>query len=209
MNQANERRPARTKLILAVVLLNLVVFTAFTACVVWLTSRSVGPVLHDEALNSILLLAEDTGRRAVNPLLAGDAGAIQHVLRSAMVQPDVAYGFVRDADGRIRASTFEDNAVPDELGNIQRMEAGVPFSTEDVRFASAGGVEHVVDVAAALGGGAMGSLHIGWNVENHQRFVRRIFMPVVIFAAAFYFIAAVVLVVLLSLLMGRMLRPAK
>jgi hypothetical protein len=191
-------------------LLNLVVFTVVSCVVLWLVFNAVQFKLRLETINRMLILADGMSMKAANSVQAGDMNALQMLLGEAISQPDVAYSFIRDAGGRILASTFEGNAVPDELKNINELGKGMPFGTQETRLVSGDMVRSFVDIAAPLAGGSLGSLHIGWNVDIQRASIRRMFFPFVIVAAAFScFAAAIISAILMFKVTDRILRPAR
>lgn len=199
---------ARNRIVLMIALLNVVVFAVFSSGVIWMMFKTVQTTLHDETINRLLIFTDDMGVRAAKSLQAGDMSALQLLQQEAVANPDIAYSFIRDSGGRILISTFEDNAVPDELKNINELGKGVPFGTQETRLVSGEMVLDIVDIASALAGGSQGSLHIGWKADIQRRGIRQMFLPIIIFATVLFIISVSVLVTLISMLTIRILRPA-
>ena len=209
MNTTNDLKAVRTRLILAVVVLNLATFTVFGGAVLWWTFHDVGNVLQDESMNRLLIMAEGLGRRAAAPLKAGDTESVRQVLQEAMAQPDIAYSFIRNADGSIAISTFENNIVPEELKNVNQMGRGVPFATQETRIVSGDMVLQIVDVGAALAEGSQGSLHVGWLLDILRSGLQTIFLRLIVYAASLSIILVIALVLLSTALTGRILRSVE
>lgn len=201
-------RRAGRKIVLMVAVLNIVAFSVFSCGVFWMMFKTVQTTLHDEALNQLLILADGMGTRAANYLQIGDMNGLQQLQQEAMAHPEIAYSFIRDADGRILTSTFEGNIVPDALKNINELGKGVPFGTEETSLAFGDMALHIVDVGAALSGESKGSLHMGWRAEIQRNGLRQMFFPVIAFAVGLLIILIGVLVSSTSVLTGRILRMA-
>ncbi len=201
---------ARIRIVLMVALLNVVAFVAFGGGVLWLTFDTVGTTLHDEVINQMLILTDGMGTRAAKSLQAGDTDMLRQLLKETKANPDIVYIFIRSAEGRIVASTFEGDAVPDDLRNINEVSKGVPFATQETRFVSGGMALNIVDVATGIAEGSQGSIHVGWNTDIQRRGIRQLFLRIGVFAVALLIVSVGILVALVSALTSRILTsPAR
>ena len=125
--------------------------------------------LRDEALNKALILADGLSVKAAEPVQVEDLNALQFILGEAIGQADVAYAFIRDGRGRVLSSSFEGNVVPPELQNINQLQPNVPFGTESTNLVLKDTIIEVTDIASPVGGGALGSIHIGLNITRPSR----------------------------------------
>jgi len=197
---------ARNRIVLMIALLNVVVFAVFSCCVLWTMFKTVHTTLRIDTINRMLIFTDDMGARAAKSLQAGDMSALQLLQRQAMANPEIAYSFIRDSGGRILISTFEGNAVPDKLKNINELGKGVPFGTQETRLVSDGMVLDIVDIASALADGSQGSLHIGLKADILRSGIRQMLLPVIMFAIVLFIISVGVLVTLISKFANRILR---
>lgn len=200
---------ARNRIVLMTALTNMVVFSVVSCAVLWLVFISVQSGLHQENINRMVLLADNMSVKAVNSVQNGDMTELHRLLGEAISQPDVAYSFARAADGRILTSTFEHNAVPGELKGVNQLRSHMPFGVEEARIASGDRVLNVVDIAAPLANGSLGSLHIGLNADMQRAKIRQLFLPLVAVAVVFSFVATILSAILIFNVAGRILRPAR
>jgi methyl-accepting chemotaxis protein len=135
--------------------------------------------LRDEALNKALILADGLSVKAAEPVQVEDLNALQFILGEAIGQADVAYAFIRDNRGRILSSSFEGNVVPAELANINQLQPNEPFRTESANLALKDTLIEVTDIASPVGGGALGSIHIGLNITQIKLNIRNILLKII------------------------------
>jgi methyl-accepting chemotaxis protein len=135
--------------------------------------------LRDEALNKALILADGLSVKAAEPVQVEDLNALQFILGEAIGQADVAYAFIRDGRGRVLSSSFEGNVVPAELQNINQLQPNVPFGTESTNLSLKDTIIEVTDIASPVGGGALGSIHIGLNITQIKLNIRNILLKII------------------------------
>jgi methyl-accepting chemotaxis protein len=131
-----------------------------------------------EAVNRTLIMANDLSIKAADPVQFEDLNALQFVLGEAISQPEVAYRFIRDGRGRILSSTFEDNAVPEPLQNINILNAGAPFGAQPAVVTLKDSTIEVVDVASPIAGGALGVAHVGLNMTLVKSDFKRLLLSI-------------------------------
>src|SRR5512147_1186632 len=120
------RMSIRTKIVLMIISMS----TLFGAGILGFIYIQIQNTLRDEAINKTLIVADGLSVKAVEPVQVEDLNALQFILGEAISQPEVAYCFIRDGRGRILSSSFEGNAVPAPLQNINILNAGVPFGAQ-------------------------------------------------------------------------------
>jgi len=135
--------------------------------------------LRDEALNKALILADGLSVKAAEPVQVEDLNALQFILGEAIGQSDVAYAFIRDNRGKVLSSSFEGNVVPAELANINQLQPNEPFRTESTNLSLKETIIEVTDIASPVGGGALGSIHIGLNITQIKSNIRNILLKII------------------------------
>jgi twitching motility protein PilJ len=158
--------------------------------------------LRDEALNKALILADGLSVKAAEPVQVEDLNALQFILGEAIGQADVAYAFIRDSRGRVLSSSFEGNVVPPELQNINQLQPNVPFGTENANLSLKDTVIEVTDIASPVGGGALGSIHIGLNITQIKLNIRNILLSILYVGAGGLLILAILTIVIVALIIA-------
>lgn len=197
---------ARNKIVLMVALLSAIVFVAFSSGVLWMMFKTVQTRIHDDTLNQMLVFTDNIGQQALKTLQAGDMDALQQLQKETKSRPEIIYCFIKSAEGQILTSTFEGNAVPDDIRNINELNKGVPFGTQETQLVSGGKLWNIVDVASGLGERAQGSIHIGWNADIYRNDTWRTFFPVIPVAIFLFVISVSLLVSLTAILTTRILK---
>lgn len=154
--------------------------------------------LRDEALNKALILADGLSVKAAEPVQVEDLNALQFILGEAIGQADVAYAFIRDSRGRVLSSSFEGNVVPAELQNINELQPNVPFGTENANLLLKDTVIEVTDIASPVGGGALGSIHIGLNITQIKLNIRNILLKILYVGAGGLLILAIFTIIIVA-----------
>jgi methyl-accepting chemotaxis protein len=158
--------------------------------------------LRDEALNKTLILADGLSVKAAEPVQVEDLNALQFILGEAIGQADVAYAFIRDPRGRVLSSSFEGNVVPAELENINQLQPNVPFGTENANLMLKDTVIEVTDIASPVGGGALGSIHIGLNVSQIKLNIRNILLNILYVGAGGLLVLALLTIVIVAIIIA-------
>ena len=158
--------------------------------------------LREEALNKTLILADGLSVKAAEPVQVEDLNALQFILGEAIGQADVAYAFIRDPRGRVLSSSFEGNVVPAELENINQLEPNVPFGTENANLMLKDTVIEVTDIASPVGGGALGSIHIGLNVSQIKLNIRNILLNILYVGAGGLLLLALLTIVIVAIIIA-------
>jgi len=154
--------------------------------------------LRDEALNKALILADGLSVKAAEPVQVEDLNALQFILGEAIGQADVAYAFIRDSRGRVLSSSFEGNVVPAELQKINELQPNVPFGTENANLLLKDTVIEVTDIASPVGGGALGSIHIGLNITQIKLNIRNILLKILYVGAGGLLILAIFTIIIVA-----------
>ena len=158
--------------------------------------------LRDEALNKALILADGLSVKAAEPVQVEDLNALQFILGEAIGQADVAYAFIRDSRGRVLSSSFEGNVVPPELQNINQLQSNVPFGTENANLLLKDTVIEVTDIASPVGGGALGSIHIGLNITQIKLNIRNILLSILYVGAGGLLVLAILTIVIVAMIIA-------
>jgi methyl-accepting chemotaxis protein len=158
--------------------------------------------LRDEALNKALILADGLSVKASEPVQVEDLNALQFILGEAIGQADVAYAFIRDGRGRILSSSFEGNVVPPELQNINQLQPNVPFGTESTTLALKDTIIEVTDIASPVGGGALGSIHIGLNITQIKQNIRNILLKIIYVGAGALLVLSIITIILATVIIA-------
>ncbi len=164
----------RTKVVLMIVTMSALFGTGILTFIYY----QLAETLRDEALNKTLILADGLSVKAAEPVQVEDLNALQFILGEAIGQPDVAYAFIRDARGRILSSSFEGNQVPQQLQAINQLAPNVPFGTENTKLALKDTEIEVTDIASPVGGGALGTIHLGLNITQIKLNIRNLLLKI-------------------------------
>jgi twitching motility protein PilJ len=150
----------RFKLAFMVVIMS----TLFGAAILGFVYYQIQNAMQAEAINKTLIVADGLSVKAVEPVQVEDLNALQFILGEAISQPEVAYCFVRDGRGRVLSSSFEGNAVPAPLQNINILKPGAPFGAQPAAITLKDSTIEVIDIASPIAGGTLGTVHVGLNM---------------------------------------------
>ena len=188
----------RTKVVLMIVGMSAIFGSAILGYVYYQLQNT----LKDEALNKALILADGLSVKAAEPVQVEDLNALQFILGEAIGQADVAYAFIRDGRGRVLSSSFEGNVVPAELQSINQLQPNVPFGTESTVLRLKDTFIEVTDIASPIGGGALGTIHIGLNISQIKLNIRNILLKILYAGAGGLLILSIITLVLSALLIA-------
>jgi methyl-accepting chemotaxis protein len=161
--------------------------------------------LKDQAITKIHIVADSLSVKAVEPVQVEDLNSLRSIQGEAISQQDVAYSFIRDGRGKVLSSSFEGNAVPEVLKNINVLQPGVPFLKEPALVQLGDSVVEVLDIATPIAGGTLGSVHVGLNVTRIKSNIRNFLMYIMGVGA----VALIVLFVFTLVLTAIIIRPVK
>ncbi|MEK6742749.1 MAG: methyl-accepting chemotaxis protein [Nitrospirota bacterium] len=188
----------RTKVVLMIVAMSAV----FGSGILGFIYYQLQNTLRDEALNKALILADGLSVKAAEPVQVEDLNALQFILGEAIGQADVAYAFIRDSRGRVLSSSFEGNVVPAELQTINQLQPNVPFGTENANLLLKDTVIEVTDIASPVGGGALGSIHIGLNITQIKLNIRNILLNILYVGAGGLLVLAILTIVIVAIIIA-------
>ncbi len=161
VNKIFYRMSIRTKIVIMV----LGMAVLFGSGILLFIYYQVNTTFREESINKTLILSHVLSDKAVEPLQAGDMGRLQLLINEAVSQPDVLYCFITDSRGAVAASSFKSGAVPPELQGINRLGPGERYRPETVAMTLKGKIVDVTDIAFPIGG-TLGTLHLGFNIEE-------------------------------------------
>jgi twitching motility protein PilJ len=188
----------RTKVMIMIVGMSAV----FGAGILGFVYYQLQNTLRDEALNKALILADGLSVKAAEPVQVEDLNALQFILGEAIGQADVAYAFIRDGRGRVLSSSFEGNVIPPELQNINQLQPNVPFGTESANLVLKDTIIEVTDIASPVGGGALGSIHIGLNITQIKTNIRNILLKIIYVGAGSLLALSIITVILATIIIA-------
>ncbi|HEX4132495.1 MAG TPA: response regulator [Pirellulales bacterium] len=185
------------------VLLLLVLLAGVTtvATALW-SAYTVNRNLTREFESKGAAIANSVASGSVEVILYRDAAAIQAMIDQYFEEGrvrGVSYIFVVDADGNVISHTFVPR-VPPALDRVKRQHRTTTIEEVDIE-----GVGHVIDVAAPILAGEIGTVHVGMDRNSIRQAIRSAVLRqaallVGIFAAS---------VVVAYLLMQRVARPLR
>ncbi|MDH4161805.1 MAG: methyl-accepting chemotaxis protein [Nitrospirota bacterium] len=188
----------RTKVVFMIVMMSAV----FGSGILGFIYYQLQNTLKDESLNKALILADGLSVKAAEPVQVEDLNALQFILGEAIGQSDVAYAFIRDGRGKILSSSFEGNMVPPALANINRLAPNVPFGTENTELAIKDMIIEVTDIASPIGGGALGSIHIGLNITQIKHNIRNLLLTILYVGAGGLVILSIVTIIMVAIIIA-------
>lgn len=168
------RMSIRTKIVLMIIGMSAI----FGSGILGFIYYKISDTLIVEAVNKNLILADGLSSRVVEAVQTENAAALQYTIGEAISQPDVAYCFIRDASGRVLASSFEAGAFPAQLQNINRLKPGVPFGTEEAEISFRESKTQVIDIASPIAGGSLGTVHVGLNISLIKEKINNLLMVI-------------------------------
>ncbi len=169
----------RTKIVFMIIAMSAV----FGSIILGVIYQQITNTLRDEAINKTLIVADGLSVKAVEPVQAEDQNALQFIQGEAISQPEVAYCFIRNAQGKILSSSFEGNVVPPVLRDINPLKSGQPFATQPAVIRLGGSETDVIDIASPIANGTLGSVHVGLNMSIIKGNIRGLLMNIMIVGA--------------------------
>jgi len=189
----------RTKVVLMIVIMS----ALFGAGILGFVYYQLQNTLRNEALNKALILADGLSVKSAEPVQVEDLNALQFILGEAIGQADVAYAFIRDSRGRVLSSSFEGNVVPPALQNInQQLPANAPFGTESAQLVLKDRIIEVTDIASPIGGGALGTMHIGLNISQIRQNIQAILLKILYIGGAGLLILSLITLLIAAILVN-------
>jgi hypothetical protein len=116
----------RTKIVLMIITTSVI----FGAGILFFIRFQIQDTRLKEAINKTLSLADGLSTKAVEPVQVEDINALQFIQGEAISQPEVAYCFIRDGKGKVLSSSFEGNAIPPVLKEINMLQPGERSKTQ-------------------------------------------------------------------------------
>jgi methyl-accepting chemotaxis protein len=150
----------RTKIVFMIIFLSAIFGTGILTFIYFQLQNT----LRDQAVKKTLIVADGLSHKAIEPVQVEDLNALRLIQDEAISQLDVAYCFIRDGRGRVLSSSFEGNAIPEELKNLNVQKPGVPFAPEPATILLRDSVVEVIDIASPIAAGTLGSVHVGLNM---------------------------------------------
>jgi len=191
----------RTKIVLMIISLSAI----FGAGILTFIYVEIQNTLKEQATTKTRIVADSLSVKAVEPVQVEDLNALRSIQGEAISQQDVAYSFIRDGRGKVLSSSFEGNAVPEVLKNINMLQPGVPFAKEPALVQLGDSVVEVLDIATPIAGGTLGSVHVGLNMTRIKSNIRNLLMYIMGVGA----VALIVLSVFTLVLTSIIIRPVK
>jgi methyl-accepting chemotaxis protein len=191
----------RTKIVLMIVSVSVI----FGAGILSFIYVEIQNTLREQAITKTHIVADSLSVKAVEPVQVEDLNALRLIQGEAISQPDVAYSFIRDGRGKVLSSSFNGNAVPEVLQNINMPQPGVPFSPEPALVPFGDRVVEVLDIATPIAGGTLGSVHVGLNMTRIKSNIRNL----LIYIMGVGIVALTVLFIVTLVLTSFIIRPVK
>ncbi len=191
----------RAKIVAHIVFLS-VVFGGFMLFYIY---NQIQASQRDDVINRTIIMADGLSSKVVEAVQVEDINALQTFRNEAASQPEVAYSFIRDARGRVLSSSFEGNAVPADLQQINKLMPGVAYGTQPADIVLKGNPLSVIDIATPISGGTLGTVHIGLNMTAINYHIRSILMNIMGLGA----VSLIVLTILSLYLSSRTVAPTK
>jgi methyl-accepting chemotaxis protein len=188
----------RTKVVLMIVIMS----ALFGAGILGFVYYKLENTLREEARNKALILADGLSVKAAEPVQVEDLNALQFILGEAIGQADIAYAFIRDGRGRILSSSFEGNVVPPVLQSINQLQPNVPFGMENTEITVKDRIIEVADIASPIGGGTLGTIHIGLNITQIRQNIQGILLNILYVGGAALLVLSVLSLVLAAIIIN-------
>jgi methyl-accepting chemotaxis protein len=181
----------RTKIVLMIISMSAVFGTGILTFIYF----QIENTLVEKSINTTLIVADGLSVKAVEPVQVEDLNALQFIQGEAISQPEIAYCFIRDGRGRVLSSSFEGNAIPEVLKNINMLKPGVPFGTAPAAVTLRENVTEVIDIASPIAGGTLGTVHVGLNMTLIKSNIRSILVYIMgVGAGALVILSAVTMI---------------
>ncbi len=191
----------RAKIVAHIVFLS-VVFGGFILFYIY---NQIQASQRDDVINRTIIMADGLSSKVVEAMQVEDINALQMFRNEAASQPEVAYSFIRDARGRVLSSSFEGNAVPADLQQINKLMPGVAYGTQPADIVLKGNPLSVIDIATPISGGTLGTVHIGLNMTAINYHIRSILLNIMGLGA----VSLIVLTILSLYMSSRTVAPTK
>jgi methyl-accepting chemotaxis protein len=191
----------RTKIVLMIISLSII----FGAGILAFIFIEIQNTFEEQAITKTHIVADSLSVKAVEPVQVEDLNALRSIQGEAIGQQDVAYSFIRDGRGKVLSSSFEGNAVPEVLKNINVLQPGATFLKEPALVLLGGSVVEVLDIATSIAGGTLGSVHVGLNMTRIKSNIRSILMYIMGVGV----VALIVLLIFTLVLTDIIIRPVK
>ncbi len=195
------RLSIRTKIVLMILGMSAI----FGSGILIFIYSQIQNTLREAAINKTLILADGLSVKAAEPVQVEDLNALQFIQGEAISQQDVAYCFIKDGRGRILSSSFEGNVVPSVLQTINPLAPGSPFSYQNAVITIKNNTIEVIDIATPIGGGTLGSVHIGLNLTLIKSNIRDLLFNIMLVGGG----ALLLLTAFTTLLATRTVAPVK
>jgi methyl-accepting chemotaxis protein len=195
------RMSIRTKIVLMIISMS----TIFGAGILGFIYHEIQNTLRDEAIKKTIIVADGLSVKAVEPVQVEDLNALQLIQGEAIEQPEVAYSFIRDGRGRVLSSSFEGNAIPGPLQNINVLKPGESLRPEPAVITLKDNTLEVIDVASPIAGGTLGTVHVGLNMTLIKSNIRNL----LIFIMGVGAIALIILSILTLILSAITIAPVR
>lgn len=164
----------RTKIVLMIISLSAI----FGTCILAFIYFQIQNTFRDQAITKTHIVANGLSVKLVEAVQVEDLAALRTIQAEAVSQPEVAYCFIRDGRGRVLSSSFEGNAVPEALKNINRPKPGGSFVPEPAVVQLGNSAIEVIDIASPIAGGVFGSVHVGLNMTLIRSNIRSLLMNI-------------------------------
>ncbi len=181
------RLSIRTKIVLMILGMSVI----FGSGILVFIYNQIQVTLRNEAINKTLILADGLSVKAAEPVQVEDLNALQFLQGEAISQPDVAYCFIKDGRGRVISSSFEGNAVPPVLQTINTLTPGTPFGPQSAVVTLKDGTIEVIDIASPIGGGTLGTVHVGLNMTQIKSNIRGLLLNIMLVGVGALFLLTV------------------
>ena len=188
----------RTKVVLMIIIMSALFGSSILGFIYYMLTNT----LRDEALNKALILADGLSVKAAEPVQVEDLNTLQYILGEAIGQADVAYAFIRDGRGKVLSSSFENNVVPPELQNINQLGPNVPFGTEGAELRLKDAIIEVTDIASPIGGGALGSIHIGMNITQIKRNIQSLLLNILYVGGGGLLVLSIATIIIVAIIIN-------
>ena len=166
----------RTKIVLMIITTSII----FGAGILSFIYYQIQDTRMKEAVKKTLGVAERMSVKAVVPVQVEDINALQFIQGEAISESDVAYCFIRDGRGKVLSSTFEGNAIPPILKEINMLKSDEASRTQSAEIMIKDTPVEVIDIASSIAGGTLGTVHVGLNVTSIKSNIRNLLFKIML-----------------------------
>jgi len=156
--------------------------------------------LRDEALNKALILADGLSVKAAEPVQVEDLNALQFILGEAIGRLTCLCLHPR-RPGRVLSSSFEGNVVRRSSRTSTSSSLMCPSDGEH-NLVLKDTIIEVTDIASPVGGGALGSIHIGLNITQIKMNIRNILLKIIYVGAGSLLALSIITVILATIIIA-------